>query len=295
LLLARALPVIMVSDPTPAGAETTLAALDRGALDYVVKPKAGEPQRAAFADELAQKVRDIAEIDVRQLLQVRRELAQRRKVNGSGSAVLRSSSTAIPAGYYDACIAIAISTGGPPALAALFAGLQAPLPPIVIAKQMPPPFTAALAKRLQSLTDLHVKVAADGDELSPNCVLLAPGDKHLQVLRRAGRPVARVIDFELVSGRRPSADVLLHSVAEAFGDGTLGVIMTGPGRDGVAGCAAVKACGGYVLGQDEASSDVYGMNGDAFLEGYVDRQCSLDEAAATLQQLAAQRFAGRSC
>ena len=118
--------------------------------------------------------------------------------------------------------------------------------------------------------------------LAPNHVYIAPGEKHMH-LRRDGKDVKIWIrSGPPVSGHKPSADVTIKCAAEIFGDGCLGVIMTGMGRDGADGCGAIRAAGGFVLGQDEASSDVYGMNKVAFLEGNVDRQFSLDEAAATI-------------
>ena len=129
---------------------------------------------------------------------------------------------------------------------------------------------------------MSIKEAAHGDVLEPNHVLIAPGGKHLQV-RRVGNVVKAVIrDGPPVSGHKPSVDVMMHSVVEAFGGGCLGVIMTGMGRDGADGCRAIRAAGGYVLGQDEATSDVYGMNKVAYVEGNVDRQFALDEAATVI-------------
>jgi two-component system chemotaxis response regulator CheB len=298
LLAVRPVPVVMVSGLTQAGAETTLAALDRGAMDYVAKPESGVPRGPGFLDELIRKIRAVAGVDVRRMLQIRRERAERQKLKAAAGPIVRSSPPSardVPLSYRDACIALGISTGGPPALATLFAGLRTPLPPLAVVQHMPPGFTASLAKRLDALTPLEVKEAADGDEMLPNRVLLAPGGKHMQLRRRAGRIVTTIIDGEPVSGHRPSVDVLMQSAAELYGRRTVGLIMTGMGRDGVAGCAAVRAAGGFVLGQDEASSDVYGMNKAAFVDGHVDRQFSLDDAALVLLQTVEQRFAGKSC
>jgi two-component system chemotaxis response regulator CheB len=118
--------------------------------------------------------------------------------------------------------------------------------------------------------------------LRPNHVYLAPGGKHLQ-LRRQGKWAKLVIrDGEPVSGHKPSVDVMMKSAAEAFGAGCLGVIMTGMGRDGADGCGAIRSRGGFVLGQDEASSDVYGMNRVAQVEGHVNQQFELSRAAAVI-------------
>jgi two-component system chemotaxis response regulator CheB len=182
------------------------------------------------------------------------------------------------------CVAIGISTGGPPALAQLFDALGPPMPPIVVVQHMPSSFTKPFACRLDSLSELSVKEAATGDVLVPNQVLLAPGGKHLQV-RRVGHMVRVVIhDGPAVSGHKPSVDVMMNSVAEAFGGGCLGVIMTGMGRDGADGCRAIRAAGGYTLGQNEATSDVYGMNKVAYVEGHIDQQFALQDAATLITQ-----------
>jgi two-component system, chemotaxis family, protein-glutamate methylesterase/glutaminase len=154
----------------------------------------------------------------------------------------------------------------------------------VIVQHMPPQFTGPLAVRLDSISALSVSEATMGDTLKPNCVLLAPGGKHLEISRRGS--IAKVIirDGDVVSGHKPSVDVMMTTAAKAFGPNCLGVIMTGMGRDGVNGCGAIRKAGGYVLGQDESSSDVYGMNKAAFVEGNVDQQVSLSEAASTIVQ-----------
>jgi two-component system chemotaxis response regulator CheB len=160
--------------------------------------------------------------------------------------------------------------------------LQPPMPPIVVVQHMPAHFTKSFAWRLNSLSNLSVKEAQSGDILRPNHVLVAPGGRHLG-LRRSGK-TARVglNDRPLVSGHKPSVDVMMKTAAEIFGRRCLGVVMTGMGRDGSDGCGAIRAAGGYVLGQNEASSDVYGMNKVAQVEGNVDRQFSLEEAAGTI-------------
>ena len=191
----------------------------------------------------------------------------------------------------DKCIAIGISTGGPPALARLFESLGPPMPPIVVVQHMPPSFTKPLAWRLDSLGELTIREAAQEDLLEPNHVLIAPGGKHLRV-RRVGNSGRRpwCSTAPPVSGHKPSVNVLMNSVAETFGNNCLGVIMTGMGRDGADGCGVIRASGGYVLGQDEDSSDVYGMNKVAYVEGNVDRQFSLSEAAAVITRQVRNRW-----
>jgi two-component system, chemotaxis family, protein-glutamate methylesterase/glutaminase len=176
----------------------------------------------------------------------------------------------------------------------LFESLRPPMPPIVVVQHMPPGFTGPFAWRLNSVSELSIKEAEEGDVLEPNRVLIAPGGSHLRLRRRGHQVYAIIDDAPPVSGHRPSVDVLMRSAAEAFGANVLGVIMTGMGRDGVAGCRAIRHQGGYVLGQDEATSEVYGMNKVAFVEGHVDEQFSLDDAAQVITRRARPAASGRT-
>lgn len=285
ILARRPLPVIMVSSLTKSGAMVTLDALERGAMDYLAKPDYGQKTRDALREELPRKIRAVAGTDVRRVLQFRAERLQRRSAGPTQEAAkpaIRAphavSGTDCPS-LEDKCIAIGISTGGPPALTRLFESLRRPMPPIVVVQHMPPNFTKPLAWRLDSVGELEVREAVAGDLLRPNLVLIAPGGKHLEIRRlgKTGKVVIR--DGESVSGHKPSVDVMMKSVAQAYSGKCLGIIMTGMGRDGADGCNAIRRAGGYVLGQDEASSDVYGMNKVAYVEGHVDSQFHLRDAA----------------
>ncbi len=293
ILERRPVPVIMVSSMTRLGADVTLEALDRGALDYVAKPTSGAKAAAVLGDELMRKVRSAAGTDVRRILQIRRDRKQRREAKARQPRTPSRVSETVPAELADKCIAIGISTGGPPALSGLFENLRPPMPPIVVVQHMPAQFTKPLAWRLDSISALSIKEAEDGDRLRPNHVLIAPGGRHLQ-LRRLGKFVkARLADGASVSSHKPSADVMMRSAAEVFQGGCLGVIMTGMGRDGSEGCRAIRRAGGYVLGQDEATSDVYGMNKVAHCEGNVDRQFALSTAAGVITRQIADLWTRR--
>jgi two-component system, chemotaxis family, protein-glutamate methylesterase/glutaminase len=302
ILARRRLPVIMVSSLTKRGAEITLEALERGAVDYLAKPDYGAGTRHALHVELPRKIRMAAGCDVARIVEIRRLQRQRiaQRVAGQREAAVEGKSR-VPSGgcavsppeLAEKCIAIGISTGGPPALAQLFAALRPPLPPIVVVQHMPPSFTKPLAWRLDSLSELDIKEAAQGDILEPNRVLIAPGGKHLQLGRAGQTARAFIRDGDVVSGHKPSVDVMMKSAAEVFGGNCLGVIMTGMGHDGVEGCNAIRTVGGYVLGQDEATSDVYGMNKVAYIQGHVDRQFPLEQAAALITRCAAM-LAGRA-
>lgn len=196
--------------------------------------------------------------------------------------------------FEDCCIAIGVSTGGPPALSLLFQSLAPPLPPIVVVQHMPSTFTGAFARRLNSISQLSIKEAEAGDILRPNQVLIAPGGRHLHLRRQGSCVSVEISDGNPVSGHRPSVDVMMRDAVTAFGSRCLGVIMTGMGYDGAAGCAAIRRAGGYVLGQDAATSAVYGMSRSAHLNGAVDRQFALNELPALLTRQAVKRFATKS-
>lgn len=282
ILAKRPVPVIMVSSLTQLGATITLDALDRGAMDYVAKPDRGSGLEAVLRDELIRKIRTVAGVDVGRILEIRRARKQRRQEQALKPPAPKEVADLGAADLADKCIALGISTGGPPALTHLFETLRPPMPPMVIVQHMPPQFTKPLAWRLDSISQFSIKEAESGDMLRPNHVLIAPGGLHLE-LRRQGKWVkAFTFDGDPVSGHKPSVDVMMKSAAAIYGPNCLGVIMTGMGRDGADGCGAIRAAGGYVLGQDEASSDVYGMNKVAMVEGNVDQQFHLNDIAAVL-------------
>jgi two-component system chemotaxis response regulator CheB len=184
-------------------------------------------------------------------------------------------------------IAIGISTGGPDALRLVFSKLDADLKvPIVVVQHMPAGFTNEFAKSLDRICPLDVKEVEDGDPLVPGRILIAQGNKHMEIGRKGAAPVARLSDAPLVSGHRPSADVLFASVALTFQNHALGVIMTGMGRDGAAQLGTIYKEGGLTLGQDEASAVVYGMPRVAYELGHVQEQVPLDKMARRICDIA---------
>lgn len=284
ILAQQPTPVIMVSTLTQRGAATTLEALDRGAIEYVGKPEGGLAGIAGLREELPRKIRAVFGLDMRRIIKIRRQRKTARESIPVEKPAPTPISEPLPAHVSDKCVALGISTGGPPALASLFEALRPPTPPIVVVQHMPPHFTKPFAWRLNSLSKLEIKEAEDGDVLRPNHAYVAPGGLHVQLMRQGSMVKIRLRDEPLVSGHKPSVDVMMQSAAACFGPRCLGVIMTGMGRDGVDGCRLIRAAGGYVLGQDEATSDVYGMNRAAHMEGHVDRQFGLPAAAATISR-----------
>lgn len=287
MLPERPIPVVMFSSLTQAGARTSFDALDLGAMECVGKPES-LASVASACGELASKIRAVAHCDVASVLKRRKLLQQVRNSTPSepSSNARNKSCTPQVASRVitdrfcrDKMLAVGISTGGPPALAAIFQSLLPPWPPIVIVQHMPPGFTRSFADRLDRLGKIAVKEAASGDKLVPNTAFVAPGGRHVRVVGRGPNDaMLEVFDAPPVSSHRPSVDVMMTSAAQVYGSHALGIIMTGMGRDGVDGCHAIKKAGGITIGQDEASSDVYGMNKIAWRDGALESQFSLEDA-----------------
>jgi two-component system chemotaxis response regulator CheB len=184
-------------------------------------------------------------------------------------------------------IAIGISTGGPDALRVVFSQLDRDLTvPIVVVQHMPAGFTNEFAKSLDRICPLDVKEAEEGDAIQNGRILIAQGNKHIEVERRGLAGVVHLSDSPLVSGHRPSADVLFSSVALAYQNRALGVIMTGMGRDGATQLGNIYKEGGMTIGQDEKSAVVYGMPKVAYELGHVMEQVSLEKMAKRICELA---------
>ncbi len=246
------LPVIMFSTQTDRGAAATLEALARGANDYVTKP--------ANMGNLAAALRHVGD----QLLP-RIKLFCRGRESTSGllaAAGTNATPSVKSAPRKVGVVGIGCSTGGPNALAELLAGLPLELPvPILITQHMPPTFTRLLAEGLATKSGFPVVEAADGDLLEPGVVFVAPGDHHLTVARTPEGMAVRLNQQPAENGCRPAVDAMFRSLAQTFGEGTLGVVLTGMGKDGLRGAEKIVEAGGSVLAQDEATSVVWGMPG----------------------------------
>ncbi len=179
--------------------------------------------------------------------------------------------TTRPGGPVD-IVAVGVSTGGPNALAELLPLIKGELPvPMVLVQHMPPMFTRLLAERLNAQAKLRVIEAAGGEVLEAGTVYVAPGNFHLVVQRRGNTVVTVLNQLPPENSCRPAVDPLFRSVVQVYGGRVLGVILTGMGQDGTRGCEAIRAAGGSVLAQDEASSVVWGMPGFVARAGLADR------------------------
>jgi two-component system chemotaxis response regulator CheB len=250
------LPVVVVSAFSPAHGARAVDALAEGAFDLVAKPAFGEPLEQ-FVGALREKVTAAAEASgAGTALAPAPAPAVAAPAPAGGSAVARLRARRAPAGTKKVVL-IATSTGGPRALAELVPALPSPLGAGgMIVQHMPAGFTASLAQRLDRGAKLRVVEAAGGEALRPDTLLLAPGGSHL---RLDDDGVARLTDEAAVGGLRPRADLTIADAAKLFGERLLLVVMTGMGKDGLEGARAVRARGGRILAEAEASCTVYGM------------------------------------
>jgi two-component system chemotaxis response regulator CheB len=249
------LPVIMFSALTERGAAATLDALALGATDYFPKPAAGgrDASLRVIREDLIPEIKALCG-------------------RAAAPAVAIPPKAAPAVGGRVEVVAIGTSTGGPTALTELFAGLPADLPvPVVIVQHMPPMFTRLLAERLSAQSAVRVEEARPGGVLRPGHAWIAPGDYHVVVARDGTEVRVQLNQDPPENSCRPAADVLFRSVARAFGPAALAVVLTGMGQDGLRGCEAVRAAGGQVIAQDEATSVVWGMPGFVARAGLADR------------------------
>jgi two-component system chemotaxis response regulator CheB len=275
----RPTPVVMFSAHTRQGAKETFDALAAGAVDFVTKP-AGEVSvdLSKIADELIRKLLVAAQARPR-------AAATPPPSRPSGSfTAMRVSSTGIPVtipGTLPRLCVIGISTGGPAALSELIPALVADLRvAVVIVQHMPAGFTGPLAERLDAASRVSVREACAGDRPLPGSVLVAPGDRHLEL---DDRGLVALVDGPLVNGCRPAADVTMLSAARTYGRRALAIIMTGMGRDGTAGALAIKRAGGKTLAQDQATSVIFGMPRSAIDAGAIDEVAALGDIATWLR------------
>ena len=264
---------IMAEDPIPTlvcsgvaarGTENALLALEEGALGILTKPKLGVGNflhESALA--LIDMVREAAQAKVKQRMPLR-------NFPSSRPASLFQLYIPIAARQAGTIVAIGASIGGTEALAEVLTALSADTPGVVVVQHMPEFFTSAFANRLNALCRIEVKEGEDGDQIIRGRAIIAPGNRHLSVVRRRGAFYVELSDGPLVSRHRPSVDVLFHSVASAAGANALGIILTGMGNDGASGMLDMKRAGSTTIAQDEKSCVVFGMPKEAISAGAVD-------------------------
>jgi two-component system chemotaxis response regulator CheB len=275
------LPVIMCSAYTERGARATLDALAMGAADYVMKPSEQSDFTSALetlANQLLPKIAALAGAGFQALSEVRGQTTQQVMAESKLSPSLSAAGSTAAGGARVEIVAIGVSTGGPSALEVMLPKLAEDFPvPVMIVQHMPKLFTGELAGRLDRICALRVREAYEGAEVLPGTIWLAPGDAHMEVVETAighappgGRAhIARVHLHQQRSLNhcKPSVDYLFCSAAKLYGAGTLALVMTGMGSDGLNGARCVHEAGGVVLTQNAATSAVWGMPGRVFEAG----------------------------
>lgn len=285
LMRLRPMPVVMVSSFTEAGSETTLRALEIGAVDFIGKPRAmNENSLEEYAEELIDKIR------AAKSARVRRSPTTRPGTTTAASPMSQPTSLAsavrtVPSGKI---IFLGASTGGTEAIKDFLLALPADCPPILIVQHMPESFTASFARRLDSLCAPRVIESKGNEKVEAGTVYIAPGHSHMEIRRSGSGYVTELHATPPVNRHRPAVDVLFDSAAALVGRQAVGVILTGMGKDGAQGLLKMRQAGARTFGQDEASCVVYGMPREAFLIGAVEEQYPIDEIGKKVLQAASR-------
>ena len=298
------IPVVILSSIARRGAEITMEALSLGASDFIQKPSGSVSEDIHLVkDVLVEKLlgygASYRRAQGKKVLSPN-EYQEKKPQVSQGIDLLSHLGFGLPSAAEPhppppqlrrpgktEIIAIGISTGGPDALREVFSQLDSDLnAPILVVQHMPMGFTNEFAKSLDRICPLTVKEAEDGDAIQNGRVLIAQGNKHMEVEKKSFNAVVRLSDTPQVSGHRPSADVLFASVAMNYSNNALGVIMTGMGRDGAQHLGTIYKEGGITIGQDEHSSVVYGMPRVAYEMGHVMEQVSLEKMARRICDVA---------
>lgn len=273
LMRGRPMPVVMVSSLTEAGCQTTLRALELGAVDFITKPKIDlRDGMEDVAQDLIEKIKAAAQA----------KLGKRSSAPRPPSAIPAAQIGSAMIKTTDTIIAIGASTGGTEALKEVLEVLPPNTPPIIITQHMPERFTKTFADRLNSLCRIAVKEAEDGDSVLPGHALIAPGNYHMTLTRSGARYNVRLNQDPPVNRHRPSVDVMFDSVAKYAGQNSIGVILTGMGGDGAKALLEMKRKGAFTIAQDEASCVVFGMPKEAIKLGGVDKIYPLADIPAAI-------------
>lgn len=298
LMRLHPLPVVMVSTLTEKGADVTLAALEIGAVDFVTKPKVNVAGTLnEYKDELIAKVKMAAKVRVDRFSHKKRTSTAGRSLNDvkpsktvsatvppklSADAILGLNANRAQEKSRQPIIAIGASTGGTEAIREVLMALPEQMPPIVITQHIPAAFSAPFAQRMNAMSKLSVYEAEDGQYILPNHVYIAPGNQHLIVESVGGKLICRLNDGPAVNRHKPSVDVMFRSVAMVCGSYAIGVLLTGMGDDGAKGMKELQQSGAKTIAQDEKTSVVWGMPGEAVKLNAADYILPLQDVASKL-------------
>jgi len=295
LMRLRPMPVIMISSLTEKSADVTLEALSLGAIDVVSKPKLDIANEfSKYAEEIIEKVKNASTAKVKPRLakdtvaKKKETLSQTEDVltdvdsKFSATVVLQRSAHIRTHKTTDKIIAIGASTGGTEAIKDVMVDLPPDTPAVLITQHIPPVFSASFAARVNSLSAMTVVEATDGQLILPGHAYVAPGDKHLLLSRDGASYRCKLHDGLPVNRHKPSVDVLFRSVAENAGKNSVGVILTGMGADGARGLKEMLEAGAKTIAQDEKTSVVWGMPGEAVKLGAANQVLGLQHISAEI-------------
>ena len=297
IMSQRPIPVVICSSLAESGSETLMQALEAGAVDVVTKPRVDTAQ---FLQESAMRICDAAKAAAHAKVRGVKKAAPPLNVEAklTADAVIpplsdhRRASLIASLPSTEPIVSIGASTGGTEALREVLEALPATSPAILIVQHMPEKFTAAFAQRLNSSCAVSVKEAEDGDLVQAGRVLIAPGNRHLRLVRTGPRYTVSIIDGPHVSRHRPSVDVLFRSTAQAAGRNALGILLTGMGDDGARGLLEMRQMGSPTLAQDEETSVVFGMPKEAIALGAAGKVLPLGRIAGEILNFGRQRALG---
>lgn len=279
LMRLRPMPVVMISTLTEKGAEITLEALELGAVDFVAKPKVDVSNSLReYADEIIGKVRMAAGVKV-QALEANQSTANNANTVAERSVIKKHFKTT------NKIVALGSSTGGTEALKYMVRGLPSNAPAMVVSQHLPVAFSASFAKHVDEATEMTACIAKDGQLILPGNIYIAPGDRHLQVVRDGARYVCRLDDGAPVNRHKPSVEVMFRSIAQNVGSNAIGVMLTGMGADGAVAMKEMRDAGAINIVQNEATSIVWGMPGEAFKQGAAHHVLPLEQIAAQILAL----------
>lgn len=287
LMRLRPMPVVMVSSLTEKGADITFQALEIGAVDFVSKPKIDVAYGLKdYAEELCAKVKSAAGAKLQNYSWDSSPTAMETPDRHTADAILDKRAAPKNFKTTDKIIAIGASTGGTEAIKEVLLQMPADAPGIVITQHIPEAFSAPFAKRMNDNCAMTVYEATDGQQILPGHVYIAPGSHHLLVERSGARYICRLNDGPPVNRHKPAVDVMFRSVTQNVGPNAIGVILTGMGDDGAAGMKEMHDAGAKTIAQDEKTSVVWGMPGEAVKHGGVDEILPLQSIPARIMKLA---------
>ncbi|MBD3317339.1 MAG: chemotaxis-specific protein-glutamate methyltransferase CheB [Chitinivibrionales bacterium] len=265
VMMHKPTPTIVVSSLTPKGGAMAMEALEIGAVDVICKPGAAYTV-GDIMTVLADQVRAASRVDFDRINRAKTPTA----VKPARLSLMRTTNK---------IIAVGASTGGTVAIERVLTAMPRNAPGIVIVQHMPEKFTTAFAQRLNKICQIEVREARDGDSVLPGVALLAPGNYHMVVRRSGARYVVGIKEGPAVHHQRPSVEVLFSSVARYVGANAVGIMLTGMGTDGAQGMRAMRDAGAHTIAQDEKTSVVWGMPGEAVKLGGVEKVLPLDDIA----------------